>query len=158
MQCPYFSLEATKNQTYCKRQHRLNRGVLDKFLVVILQLISNGVNYSARLFSESSNTMSLEFKPGTAIKLTISKAITRAAAEKTVTRLFMKDKAFAAPIAIRSANFKAQPKRRGGRIWTKWPNKIHPTFPLGATATIRSTPQFLKDLASVQEFVTVAAA
>jgi len=102
--------------------------------------------------------MSHEFKPGTAIKLTVTKAITKAAAEKTICRLFMKDKAFGAPLRARAKNFKAKPKRRGGRIWTKYPNKLHPVFPAGTTATIRSTPQFLKDLASVTEFVSVAAA
>ena len=102
--------------------------------------------------------MSLNYKPGEAIQLTVSKAITKDAALKTVTRLFMKDKAFAAPLVARAKNFKAIPKRRGGRIWTNYPNKLHPVFPTGTKATIRSTPQFLKDLASVSEFVSVAAA
>jgi hypothetical protein len=102
--------------------------------------------------------MAKEFKPGTDIRVTIKKSISRAAAKKTIERLFMKDKAVRAPLDRRSANFKEQPKRRGGQIWTKLPNKIHPTLERGAAATIKVTPQALKDLGSVADFVEVASA
>jgi hypothetical protein len=100
--------------------------------------------------------MSLQAKPGGTVNVTIKKTITRDAAFKTLERLFMSDPAVAAPIAIRSANFKAQPKRRGGRIWTKYPNKLHLELAKGTTATIKATPQHIRDLGSVVDFVDVA--
>jgi hypothetical protein len=92
------------------------------------------------------------------LKVTISKAITNLDAFRTIERLFMKDKAISGPIEARSSNFKAKPKRRGGRIWTKRPNKVHPLLNVGTTATILGTAQFKKDLKSVERFVTVSAA
>ncbi len=102
--------------------------------------------------------MAKEFKPGSAIRVTIKKSINRAGAQKTIERLFMKDKAIHQPLEKRSANFKELPKRRGGQIWTKRPNKIHPTLERGTAATIMVTPQTLKDLNSVADFVDIASA
>jgi hypothetical protein len=99
--------------------------------------------------------MAFAAKPGANFKVTIKKALTRATAVTTLERLFMQDKAFAAPIVARSANFKAKPKRRGGRIWTKYPNKVHPVLKAGSTATVPATAQYARDLGSVQEFVEV---
>lgn len=90
------------------------------------------------------------------VKVTISKTINREGARKTIERLFMQDKVVYRPIEIRSANFKELPKRRGGQIWTKRPNKVHPILNKGAAATVKATPQALRDLASVATFVTVA--
>lgn len=100
--------------------------------------------------------MALSFKPGTALSVKVTKAITRESALKTLERLFMKDKAVSGPIEARSANFKALPKRRGGRIWTKRPNKIFPEIPVGLVAHLKATPQVLKDLNSVSTFVEVS--
>ena len=69
--------------------------------------------------------MALDIKTGKDVRITIQKAITRDSARKTLHRLFMKDKSVAAPLEARAANFKELPKRRGGCIWTKRPNKIH---------------------------------
>ena len=102
--------------------------------------------------------MSLDLKPGKTIKVTISKHVGRASAKKTIERLFMKDKAVVAPLDLRARNFKALPKRRGGCIWTKRPNKIHPEIKPGVAATIVATPQAIKDLNSVAAFISVAAA
>ena len=102
--------------------------------------------------------MKLEYKAGTALKVTISSTIKRAAARTTLERIFLTDKAVVAPIAAREANFKAKPKRRGGRIWTKRPNKVHPTLAKGETATVKATPQLLRDLGSVEDFVQVETA
>jgi hypothetical protein len=96
--------------------------------------------------------------PGGQFRVTITKSVTREAARKTLERLFMGDDAVAAPIVARSANFKAQPKRRGGRIWTKRPNKVHLDLVKGVSATVRATPQHARDLNSVAEFVDVAKA
>jgi hypothetical protein len=99
--------------------------------------------------------MPIDFTPGQTIRVTITRNINRAAAKSTLERLFMQDKAVAKPIAIRSANFKELPKRRGGQIWTKRPNKVHPNLSRGAAATIKATPQSLKDLRSVEPFIEV---
>ena len=100
--------------------------------------------------------MPLDFKPGTPLRVIIEKKITRAAARKTLERLFLTDKAITGPIEARSRNFKALPKRRGGRIWTKRPNKVHPALGRGTAATIRVTPQAAKDLKSVEDFIDIA--
>jgi hypothetical protein len=100
--------------------------------------------------------MALAAKPGGTVKVTIKKKITREGAFKTLERLFMSDKNVAAPVEARTANFIPLPKRRGGRIWTKRPNKVHLDLVQGTTATIKATPQHVKDLASVAEFVDVA--
>jgi hypothetical protein len=99
--------------------------------------------------------MSLDLKPGNSVRVTVSRAITREAARKTIERLFMRDKEVRRPIDIRSRNFKELPKRRGGCIWTKRPNKVHPVLEKGASATVKVTPQSIRDLNSVAEFVEV---
>ena len=100
--------------------------------------------------------MAITAKPGQTLKVTVNKTPNRASALKTLERLFMKDRAVAGPIEVRSKNFKELPKRRGGQIWTKRPNKVHPTLTKGASASLKATPQVLRDLASVETFITVA--
>ena len=100
--------------------------------------------------------MPIDLQPGKTVRVTINKTINRASARKTLERLFMKDKAVAKPIERRSRNFIPLPKRRGGQIWTKRPNKVHPTLDRGAAATIKATPQAIKDLKSVEDFIEVA--
>jgi len=100
--------------------------------------------------------MPFDFKAGTSLKVTISKSIKRESARKTLERLFMNDKVIRGPIDAREKNFSDKPKRRGGRIWTKRPNKVHPVLIKGTAATLKATPQLLKDLASVEDFVQVA--
>jgi hypothetical protein len=102
--------------------------------------------------------MALELKPNQTVTITVSKTINRASARKTIERLFLKDKSIAKPIAVRSRNFKELPKRRGGQIWTKRPNKVHPSLAKGAAAKIKTTPQAIRDLASVETFVDVSPA
>ena len=102
--------------------------------------------------------MARDLKAGQTVRVTVKKTINRAGARKTLERLFMKDKAIRRPLDIRSANFKELPKRRGGQIWTKRPNKIHPELKSGSSATITTTPQAIKDLKSVATFVEVASA
>ena len=99
--------------------------------------------------------MATATKPGGTVRVTINKTVNRAGARKTLERLFMMDKSVSGPIDQRSRNFKELPKRRGGCIWTKRPNKLHPDLKKGDTATFRTTPQFLRDLKSVQDFVEV---
>jgi hypothetical protein len=113
--------------------------------------------------------MAIDAKPGQTVRVTITKRITRAGAHKTLERLFMKDKAISKPIATRSRNFITLPKRRGGQIWVKWPNKVHPTLEAaspktktapakpGVAANVKVTASSLKDLNSVAEFIEVSA-
>lgn len=101
--------------------------------------------------------MAIEFKPGQSLRVTITKSLTRASARKTVERLFCKDKALVAPLHSRSRNFIPLPKRRGGQIWTKLPNKIHLDLVKGVAANITATAQVMKDLASLEGFVDVKA-
>jgi hypothetical protein len=100
--------------------------------------------------------MALQAKPGQTVRVTITKTINRDSARKTLERLFMRDKAVAGPIERRSRNFKELPKRRGGVIWTKRPNKLHPKLQRGDSATVKATSQHIRDLASVQDFVEVS--
>jgi hypothetical protein len=100
--------------------------------------------------------MPIDLKPGQTVRVTINKNISRAAARKTLERLFMTDKSVSKPLEQRSRNFVEIPKRRGGVIWTKRPNKLHPKLERGAAATIRVTPQAVKDLKSVEDFIDIA--
>jgi hypothetical protein len=99
--------------------------------------------------------MAIDVKTGQTIRVTISRHINRASAAKTLERLFMLDKAVSKPIALRSRNFIPLPKRRGGQIWTKRPNKVHPDLTAGQAATFKATPQLVRDLNSVETFVQV---
>jgi hypothetical protein len=103
----------------------------------------------------ATKSSTLDIKPGTNVRVSITKTVRRDAARKTLERLFMSDKTVASPIEQRSKNFKELPKRRGGCIWTKRPNKVHPTLAPGAAATVKATPQSIRDLQSVSDFVEV---
>ncbi|MBV8780532.1 MAG: hypothetical protein JO353_03980 [Phycisphaerae bacterium] len=105
--------------------------------------------------TQSASESKSDPKPGSSVKVTINRQVTRAGALKTLERLFMSDKSVAQPLDQRSSNFIELPKRRGGCIWTKRPNKIHPDLTKGQSATIRVTPQHLRDLKSVSEYVDV---
>lgn len=102
--------------------------------------------------------MAIDVAPGKTVRVTISKTITRDAARKTIQRLFLKDKSISKPILARSRNFIELPKRRGGCIWTKRPNKVHPNLDRGQAATFLATPQAIRDLNSVAAFVEVSPA
>jgi hypothetical protein len=102
--------------------------------------------------------MALDIQPGGNVRVTIQKTVSRDAARKTLERLFMKDKQVAEPIESRSANFKELPKRRGGCIWTKRPNKVHLDLVKGTSAVVKATPQHIQDLKSVSDFIEVAKA
>jgi hypothetical protein len=100
----------------------------------------------------------MDLKTGQTVKVTIAKTVNRDAARKTLERLFMKDTAFAAPIEARAANHAARPKRRGGRIWTRYANKVHPALTKGVHANLKVTPQVARDLKSVADLVELTAA
>lgn len=102
--------------------------------------------------------MAIEQKPGQTVRVTVTKNINRASARKTLERLFAKDKAISKPLALRSRNFIPLPKRRGGCIWTKYPNKLHVVLEQGVAANVKLTAQSIKDLGSVESFVQIAVA
>jgi hypothetical protein len=99
--------------------------------------------------------MALNLETGKSVRVTISRTITRESARKTLERLFMRDKTIRKPLDARSRNFKDLPKRRGGCIWTKRPNKVHPALEKGASAMVLTTPQSIRDLNSVEAFIEV---
>jgi hypothetical protein len=101
--------------------------------------------------------MAQELKPGSTIRVTVKKNINRESAKKTIERLFMKDKAIRTPLDARAKNFIPLPKRRGGTIWTKRVNKVHPELEKGVSATIKTTAANIRDLKSVETFVSVDA-
>ena len=94
-------------------------------------------------------------KPGQTLAVTIARTPTRESARKTLERLFMSDAEFRAPIDARAARHSDRPKRRGGRIYTKYTRKVHPELIKGVSASIRATPQHVRDLQSVASFVEV---
>lgn len=100
--------------------------------------------------------MALDVKAGQTVKIKVNKLIRRDSARKTVERLFMQDKALRAPLDARSKNFIPIPKRRGGCIWTKYPNKIHNDLAIGTTATLTLTAQSIRDLNSVGDVLELA--
>ena len=101
--------------------------------------------------------MAVELKPGQTVRVTIKKTVTRDSARKTLERIFMRDKGFSAPIDARAANFKDLPRRRGGCIWTKRANKLHPTLNKDEAADVKVTAQTILDLKSVEAFVEITA-
>ena len=103
----------------------------------------------------TSKTAPLDARPGETFDVTITKTIVSEGARKTLERMFMRDKAFRAPIDARSARHSDRPKRRGGRIYTKYTRKVHPELPVGTSAKIPATTQHARDLASVARFVEV---
>ena len=94
-------------------------------------------------------------KAGQTFTVTINKTVNREGARKTLQRLFMSDAAFRAPIDARAANHTDRPARRGGRIYVKYARKVRPELVPGTSATIRATPQHVRDLQSVAAFVEV---
>ena len=95
-------------------------------------------------------------RPGGTFDVTIVKAPAAEGARKTLERLFMADPDYRAPIDARAKNHSDRPKRRGGRIYTKYTRKVHPTLEVGHAAKVKATTQHARDLASVSRFVTVA--
>ena len=104
-----------------------------------------------------SMIMAIEIAPNQKVRVTIKRFVNREGARKTLERLFLKDKAHSGPLDARTSNFEDKPKRRGGRIWTKHPNKLHLPLPAGLTANITATAQAIRDLRSAESFVEVAA-
>lgn len=103
-----------------------------------------------------ADLQNLTAKPGETFAVKIVKTPTRESARKTLERLFMQDDEFRAPIDARARNHKDRPKRRGGRIYTKYTRKVHPDLAIGSTANVKATTQYARDLQSVARFVEVS--
>jgi hypothetical protein len=127
---------------------------VDDFFIASLVIAPRAAILPTLNFVET--VMALDIKSGQNVRVTIKKQITRASARKTLERLFLTDQEISDPIERRSGNFKELPKRRGGCIWTKRANKLHPTLAKGESASVKLTPQFIRDLGSVEAFVEVA--
>ncbi len=99
----------------------------------------------------------MDIKPGTIVSVTVTKAPTNAAAEKTLTRLFRKDPAVARHHRLQQRKRPSfEEWRRGNATWhhqmkTKPAAKVAP----GASYKLRATLDVIRDLASVSRFVDV---
>jgi len=105
--------------------------------------------------------MATQLRPGSTITLTLKKAPTNAAACKTLSRLFAKDPIHRKARRTRKKLLTNQleVRRRGGRPWevrSKAPRLVQPTQ--GDACTILATPDVIRDLGSVERFITVKAA
>lgn len=107
------------------------------------------------LIMADSSLSDLKPQAGDTVTVTVSRTIVSEGARKTIERLFMSDSDFRAPIDARSARHSDRPKRRGGRIYTKYARKVHPVLEKGTTATVKATPQHVRDLQSVSRYIEV---
>lgn len=104
-----------------------------------------------------------DIAPGSDVKVTVTKAPTNAAAEKTIVRLLHKDPVVAAE-QKRLQNARRKNEKltvRGGRlrVWEHRQVKIASASATpGTTGTIKATADVIRDLASIARFVDVAAA
>lgn len=98
-------------------------------------------------------------KPGSVVKLEITKNPSNQAAAKTLSRLFAKDpanqRASRRRKQIRTKQF--DPRPRGGRLWVVRPSAPRLVQPrVGDSCTLRATIDVLRDLGSVSRFVKVS--
>ncbi|MBN2448723.1 MAG: hypothetical protein JXO22_18500 [Phycisphaerae bacterium] len=99
----------------------------------------------------------MDITPGTDVSVEIKAAPAKAAAVKTLYRVCRKDPAVAKFHRVMKANRPSwQTKRRGGRMWHHQ-MKTRPNVQLtpGAKYTVRATLDVIRDLASVERWITV---
>lgn len=105
--------------------------------------------------------MSLDIKPGSKIKIKVTKNPTSQRAAKTLSRLFLRD-AGNQKLARRRHRILAEttdPRRRGGRLWnvkSKAPRLVQPR--VGATCSITATVDMLATIQSVSRFIAIESA
>jgi hypothetical protein len=99
-----------------------------------------------------------DIKPGSQIKITVTKQPTNAAGVKTVVRLLSRDphvKQENARLKVARQNHFRQ-SRRGGRFWDINVVKQHPVKAAqGESGTITATLDVLADLKSVEQFLEI---
>ncbi len=105
--------------------------------------------------------MQPEIAPGSMVKVEVTRRPSRAAAAKTLSRLFAKDAAARKRDRLRTRIRQAETegRRRGGRIWFVRPAAPRLVQPgRGDACRIRATVDVLRDLGSVARFVKVSVA
>ena len=105
--------------------------------------------------------MAQNIAPGQKVQIKIVRDPSNQAARKTLVRLLSKDEAIAKENErLRRARARhANPRQRGGRIWTGRVIKQRPVKgQRGEAGTIRATVDVLRDLGSVEKFVEVSPA
>ena len=102
-----------------------------------------------------------DIRPGTVVKIEVTKNPASERAAKTLSRLFLKDAANkkADRLRKRTRTQKFTERRRGGRIWVVRPSAPRMMQPeKGASCKVRATIDVLRDLGSVARFVKVTSA
>ncbi len=96
----------------------------------------------------------MDIQPGSNVTITVKSPIKAEAAQKTLARIFMKDK------AIRDTRLttpkKVTPTRRAGRIWNLRPQGTCNRPPaVGDSAKVLATVDIIRDIQSVARYVDV---
>ena len=105
--------------------------------------------------------MQPDIKPGSMVRIEVTKNPASERAAKTLSRLFKKDPTNARADRLRKKTRTRQfeDRRRGGRIWVVRPSAPRFVQPeKGASCEIRATTDILRDLGSVSRFVKVTTA
>lgn len=102
--------------------------------------------------------MAMDIKPGSKIKVTLTREPTNEAAAKTLARVFRSNpegrRARVARKQLRSNQFDG--RKRGGRIWMVMPKAPRLCQPeKGTSCDIVATSSIIRDLQSVERFVKV---
>jgi hypothetical protein len=98
-----------------------------------------------------------QIEAGSKVKVTIKRTPISEGAQKTLARLFLKDRKIAK--SRRSDPKPLNPTRRGGRIWTGRPRGAATHVPgVGESCEITATLDVVRDLASVKRYVDVGPA
>ena len=102
----------------------------------------------------------MDITPGTNVSVEITARPAKAAAIKTLYRVFRKDPVVARYHRTMKANRPSwQTRRRGGRMWHhQMKTRPHVKLELGAKYTVRATVDVIRDLASVERWIKVAPA
>lgn len=105
--------------------------------------------------------MAVDIKPGTRVKLEVTKTPRSEAAAKTLSRLFKKDPVNQRADRLRKKTRTAETegRRRGGRIWYVRPAAPRLVQPgKGDHCTILATLDVIRDLGSVEKLIKVTPA
>lgn len=102
--------------------------------------------------------MAVNVAAGSVVQVRIARVPRRAAAVKTLDKLFRKDAAHRKELARLKKSRPVRMDRRGGRLWGDRPAQLRPyKIERGATCRIVASLDVLKDLASLGDAVEVKA-
>jgi len=100
--------------------------------------------------------MAIDVAPGTLVQVKVNRRPRRAAAVKTLERLFRKDRGVKKAIERLQETRVTRWHRRGGRLWADRPPQLtDATIERGASCRIVASVDVLKDLASLGDAVEV---